>query len=82
MAANAVISDWWWTANTVYNNFQTHTFVGPTWVQLTRSPGLAMNWVDIPLNYEINFAIMPGSTTVNQWANILHFSADGGNCCT
>jgi hypothetical protein len=82
VAADASISDWWWTPNQVFNNFASHTFVGPNWVQLTRSTGMATNWLDIPLNYEISFAIMPGSTTVGAWANVLHFSADGGNCCS
>ena len=36
--------------------------------------------VDIPLDYDISFTIKP-SANAGGWANIIHITADGGNCC-
>ena len=36
--------------------------------------------VYLPLDYDLGFTITP-TATVGEWANILHLSATGNNCC-
>ena len=37
--------------------------------------------VDIPLDYDVGFTITPSQDTVDGWANIIHVTASGENCC-
>ena len=37
--------------------------------------------LDIPLDYDLGVIITPDSATVSGWANIIHVSATGNNCC-
>ena len=37
--------------------------------------------LDIPLDYDLGFTITPAADTVSEWANIIHVSATGENCC-
>lgn len=42
--------------------------------------GTEMVPIDIPLDYDVVFTINP-SAPAGGWANIIHITADGGNCC-
>ena len=37
--------------------------------------------IDIPLDYDLGFVLTPGETTNEGWANIIHVTATGNNCC-
>ena len=37
--------------------------------------------IAIPLDYDLGFVLTPGETTVEGWANIIHVTASGNNCC-
>ena len=37
--------------------------------------------IAIPLDYDLGFVLTPGETTKEGWANIIHVSATGKNCC-
>jgi len=52
---------------------------------LTASPmqlvqGTEFQPIDVPLDYEVAFTITP-TAAVGGWGNIIHITADGGNCC-
>merc|ERR1711964_836919 len=36
--------------------------------------------IDVPRDYEVAFTITP-TAAVGGWGNIIHITADGGNCC-
>jgi hypothetical protein len=42
--------------------------------------GREMLSVDVPLDYDVSFIVNPAGT-VGGWGNIIHITADGGNCC-
>jgi len=42
--------------------------------------GTEMQSMDIPLDYEVVFTVTPAAA-VGGWGNIIHITADGGNCC-
>ena len=37
--------------------------------------------ITLPTDYTVSFELTPNSDTVAEWANVLHFSATGENCC-
>eukprot|EP01045_Picozoa_sp_COSAG04_P012722 COSAG04_NODE_868_length_9754_cov_10.610254_6_plen_1356_part_00 len=43
--------------------------------------GTELDPIDLPLDYTLGFTLTPGSTVVGEWANIVHISATGNNCC-
>merc|ERR1712032_173930 len=43
--------------------------------------GTKLKSMDIPLDYEIGLDITPGKKINNNWANIVHFTATGKDCC-
>lgn len=41
----------------------------------------SLGTVDVPLEYEIGFDILPGATTVPTWGNIIRLTATNHDCC-
>ena len=44
------------------------------------SVGREMASIDIPLDFDLSFVVNPAGS-VGGWGNIIHITADGGNCC-
>ena len=45
------------------------------------SQGMEHESVALPLDYAIQFDIVPGPQLVTAWSSIVHFTATGNNCC-
>ena len=54
-------------------------FVKSSPMQLQRA--YEFHKVRLTKDYKVQFDITPGATKVKQWANIIHFTATGDNCC-
>lgn len=37
--------------------------------------------VNVPLDYQIDFELVPGPSIVADWSNIIHLTSTGENCC-
>merc|ERR1712127_876999 len=51
---------------------------GGSW---TLKKGTKVGTVDLPTDFSVSFGLTP-TKKINGWANIIHFSATGGNCCS
>ena len=45
------------------------------------SAGMEHASVAVPLDYQIDFDLVPGPTIIDDWSNIIHLTATGQNCC-
>jgi hypothetical protein len=57
------------------------TYLIPSERPLQLAQGGVHAVVDMPIDYEVAFTIVPGPETRDGWASIVHLTATGGNCC-
>eukprot|EP00041_Stephanoeca_diplocostata_P039419 m.1624312 g.1624312 ORF g.1624312 m.1624312 type:complete len:625 (-) comp25388_c0_seq4:7106-8980(-) len=77
-ASNAWISGFYLQPLRVVRGYQQHTFLGPQPQQLSR--GYNLGTIDLPINYEIGFSVVP-TALVLGYSNIIHMTANRNDCC-